>query len=202
MRGFHTTLFVLLLMVISTQTLRHVFVKWIEPTASVLDRFPKPVEKDILATKNLEELVVLYEQARARKTGFEEGKSEGEVHLARLNEREPVTDEDEVRAAIERLEEQDRDLFKLRFYWACGLLSVLLGLVAFRRWNGWIGSVAVVTGFVEMAVWTSPLFHTWGPQRTFEHLLTTKLVLSAVSLVLLVGTWLLRERWVRRSAAA
>ena len=68
MRGLQITMFILGLLVIGTQTLRHVYVKWIEPTGSVLDAYRDPVEKDISKSNDLDELVAHYKKAqKARK---------------------------------------------------------------------------------------------------------------------------------------
>lgn len=199
MRALQTTLFVLTLLVLTTQTFRHVYVKWFEPTGSVLDRFRKPVEHDIAESRDLDDLVRRYEEARARKKGFERGKTLEELELARRTDRAEAVDEDELEGAIRRLEEEERDLFRLWFYWCCGLGSVLLGLLTYARVNVWLGMAGLITGFVEMAVWTSPLWRTWGPQRRFDELLTTKLILSFVSLALLITLWLWNARRERRT---
>lgn len=194
MRALQTTLFVLLSLVLATQSFRHVYVKWIEPTGSVLDAYREPVEKDIAASESLEELTQQYAQARAARAAYEDGKPLHQVDLARRTDQGVYRDEGQLRAAIERLEQQDRTLFQLWFYWGCGLFSTLLGLFLYARVNAWTGMVGLITGFVEMAVWTSPLWRSWGPQFQFDALLTTKLVLSFVSLGLLLGLWQWRER--------
>jgi len=47
MRSLQAALFVLLMLVLSARTFRHVYVEWLEPKGSVLDEFREPVEKDI-----------------------------------------------------------------------------------------------------------------------------------------------------------
>ena len=200
MRSLQATLFVLLMLVLSTQTFRHVYVKWFEPKGSVLDDFREPVEKDIAASKTLDELKAMYAKARSAKDAYESGKPLREVDLARRTGQVVYTEADELRAAIERVEEQDRARFKLWFYWLCGLLSILLGLGAYVRVDRWVGLVGIITGFVEMAVWTSPLWRSRGPQGAFEHLLTLKLSLSFASMVLLLTLWLSGQRRERAAA--
>jgi len=194
MRTLQATLFVVVMLVLSTQTFRHVYVKWIEPTGSVLDEFRDPVETDIAASKSLDELKAMYAKAHAARETFESDKPLREIDLAQRTGREIYTDADGIRRAIEQVESQHRSVFQLWFYWLCGLLSVTIGLVAYARVNRWVGMVGLIAGFVEMAVWTSPLWRTWGPQRSFEHLLTSKLVLSFVSMALLLALWLFGQR--------
>jgi len=200
MRSLQATLFVLVMLVLSTQTFRHVYVKWIEPTGSVLDEFREPVDEDIAASNDLHELKAMYAKARADRQGYEKGRPLSEVDLARRTNREVYRSENELREAIVNVEGQNRSLFQLWFFWLCGLLSILLGLAAYRRVNPWIGMVGLITGFVEMAVWTSPLWRAHGPQGPFERLLTLKLTLSFVSMALLLALWLWGQR--REAAAA
>lgn len=194
MRSLQTTLFVLVMIVLATQSFRHVYVKWIEPTGSVLDEFRDPVEKDIAASHDLEELKAMYAKARAAKKAYEQGKSLEEVDLARRTDRDTYREENELRDAIERVEGQNRSVFQLWFYWFCGLFSVTLGLAAYARVNPWVGMVGMITGFSEMAFWTSPLWRSHGPQAGFERLLTWKLVLSFASMALLLAVWLWSQR--------
>lgn len=202
MRSLQATMFVLVMLVLSTQTFRHVYVKWIEPRGSVLDEFREPVEKDIDESRSLDELKARYAKAHAAQKTYEAGKPLSELDLARRTGREAYREEEELRQAIERVEGQNKETFQLWFYWLCGLVSAALGLAAYARLNPWIGMVGLITGFVEMAVWTSPLWRSRGPQGGFERLLTLKLALSAASMVLLLGLWLWSQRRDLGSAPA
>ena len=78
----------------------------------------------------------------------------------------------------------------------------MLGLGAYLRVNPWVGMVGLITGFVEMAVWTSPLWRSHGPQGSFDRLLTVKLVLSFTSMALLLSLWLFHARRMARDSGA
>ncbi len=199
MRGLQITLLILGLLIMSTQTFRHVYVKWIEPRGSVLDEFRDDVEEDIAETKSLDELKELYRQAHGKVEAFEEKHPEAKVRMRA--DQALYVDEEEIEQAIRRVEGQRKSIFELWFYWLCGLGSVLLGLLAYRKFSRWLGMVGLITGFTEMAFWTSPLWRSAGPQGEFERLLTLKLLLSVVSVALLVTLWLVSERRRRASAA-
>ena len=201
MRGTQITLFVLGLMILGTQTFRHVYVKWIEPTSSVLDEYRPPIAEDIAATKDLDELVVLYDAAWKKVQAYEETATLEDIDLSKRTGREPYESEQTARDAIERWEAQSRSVFQLRFYWLVGLLSIAGGLFAYARVNPWLGMVGIITGFTEMAVWTSPLWHAWGPQAQFQRLLNQKLLLSLVSVALLVALWLWHARRASRGTS-
>ncbi len=205
MKSFQTTMFVLLGMVLSTQTCRHVYVKWIEPRGSVLDEFRDPVERGLADVDDLADLRDRYAKAHAEAQAYESSRGMRDVDLARRTDQPVFEAQRELREAIERVEAQDRARFQLWFYWLVGLASIAAGLVAYARLNPWVGMVGILTGFVEMAVWTSPLWRSWGPQRRFDELLTLKLVLSLASVALLLTVWLWNERHARAvppSAAA
>jgi hypothetical protein len=47
MRALQTTLFIIALVVLSTQTFRHIHVKFFQPKHSALDKYNEKVEQDI-----------------------------------------------------------------------------------------------------------------------------------------------------------
>ena len=47
MKALQTTLFLIAFVVLGTQTVRHIYVKWIEPTRSVLEAYGEPVDSAI-----------------------------------------------------------------------------------------------------------------------------------------------------------
>jgi hypothetical protein len=63
MKVLHRTLFVVTALILSTQTVRHVYVRCLEPTGSVLDRYEPRVSTDIKKASSLDELVRLYDEA-------------------------------------------------------------------------------------------------------------------------------------------
>lgn len=197
MRTLLTTLFVVFMVVLTSQTFRHVWVKWIEPKGSVLDEFREPVEKDIAESKSLDELKALYAKAHAGRKTFESGKSLEEIDLAQRTDRPAYQDERQLEEAIKKVEDQDKTLFQVWFYWGCGLVSLLFGLFATVKVDAWVGVVGLITGFGEMAIVTNPLYRSWGPQLGFDRLLTLKLILSAVTVVLLLVLWLAYRRRAR-----
>lgn len=198
MRALQITLFIVGLILLGTQSLRHVYVNWIEPTDSVLDKYREPVEVKIIESKELEELVVLYEDARERVKGYERDGTKEPIPYDERSQRDPYKTEMRIENAIRSWEAQSDEMFQLGFFWTMGLLGILLGLLAYVRINRWLGMVGIITGFWEMALWTSPLWRAWGPQAEFERLLTAKLILSLVSTVMLIALWL----WVARRRAS
>lgn len=198
MRRLQITLFVIALFILTTQTFRHVYVKWIEPTTSVLDQFDDQTEQDIAAAKSLDELVTLYAEAD-RKVKEEELKTKDAEELRpREIDREPYKSEWKLRQAIETWESHSKKIFELQFFWACGAGSLIVGIFCYRFVNRWIGITGVIAGFAEMMWWTCPQFRAFGSGVEFDRLLTQKIIFSLVSWCLLVSIWLVAAaHWKR-----
>ncbi len=197
MRKLQTTLFVISFVILGTQLFRHVYVRWIEPRSSVLDAFREPVDTAIASAASLEELVAMYQRAHDLVRQYESKPTNTEVPFHERRETEPYASELKLQQEIETWEARTRNIFELRFFWAFGFLSVLLGVWCHMRWNAWLGMAAIIAGFSEMAYWTSPMNRSFGAMPEFERLLSNKLFLSFVSWSLLVALWLLVDKWGR-----
>jgi hypothetical protein len=64
MKGLHRTLAIVASLFLVVQTVRHAYVLWLEPRASVLDRFDRPLKDEIAAAGTVNELVQRYEPVR------------------------------------------------------------------------------------------------------------------------------------------
>jgi hypothetical protein len=194
MRALQITLFVIGLLAITTQSFRHAYVKWIEPRTSALDRFQEPVEKEITDAKSLEELVTGYEEAHKkadedRKLHEKDPPGEARERWSDREQREPYVSERKLEQAIRTWEEHHTEIYRLRFFWACGAVSLVLGLIAYRLVDRWLGMVGIIGGFLEMIWWSSPSFRAMGAQVEFDKLLTEKLAFSLIAWALLVALW-------------
>jgi hypothetical protein len=66
MGAFQKTLFIIALFTLLTQTVRHLYVRRIEPTNSALDRYEPAVKEEIKKANSLDELVKRYDEARKK----------------------------------------------------------------------------------------------------------------------------------------
>jgi hypothetical protein len=173
------------------QTFRHAFVLWVEPRDSVLLKYDETRE-EILSAGSLDELVQQFEEARKKVQQWEQGKSDKEKQQAKsYPPDEPYKSEWMLRKAIETWEDQQREIWRLHFYWSCGLAILLAGLAAGRWFHPWLGAAWIITAFVEMIWWTSPAFNIFGSQVEFDRLVLWKLVYSLATLAILLGCWYL-----------
>jgi hypothetical protein len=188
-----TVLFLLAALISSTQTFRHIYVKWIEPTDSVLDEFIDDTESSIANAGTLADLTILYRNAHTAVKEYESNPSNPKIEYRNQRNTEPYESEQKIKKEIKNREYDEKQLFKLIFYWVCGLVSLSTGIIAFTRINRWLGVSGIIIGFSEMLCWTSPLFHNRLLSQQFQHLLDYKLIFSTITLILLITLWLLIE---------
>src|SRR5262245_26128286 len=107
-------LFVIALLLFSTQTVRHIYVRCLEPTGSVLDRFEPPVNEDIKKANSLDELIPLYEvsyhQVEAANASAREMVDSNGLPINK-EETEPYKTEKLLKEAIQDWENKSKELY-------------------------------------------------------------------------------------------
>jgi hypothetical protein len=188
------TLAIIAFLILASQTIRHSYVRWIEPRASVLDKYDQPLKNEITSAASINELLRRYDPVRkqvdvARQELSKAGKK---MTYEEEKELEPYKTEHALREAISEWEEKSKEIHELRFFWLVGLAFFVLGLVIYRKLNRWFGLTLLIAGFAEFIYWTSPTF-LGANTREFDRLLANKLAFSVISLVLLIAViWLNR----------
>ena len=189
MKTLQRTLFVVTALVLFTQTVRHLYVRYLEPTGSVLERYEPPVAADIKKANSLDDLLRLYDEAhnkvKAADAESKEQPKDPTVVSARIEE-EPYKSESLLKESIRDWESKSKEVFELRYFWISGLAFLGIGLLCYRKGSPLLGLTLVIAGFSEMIWATSPSFR-GGSQSEFDRLLTNKVILSAISLVLLLA---------------
>jgi len=206
MGALQKTLFTLALLTLSAQTIRHLYVKWLEPTSSALDKYEFSMKEGIKKAGSLEELVKQYDEARkksqeeARKKKQEEARKKTLESEAESSDVNSITAFDlssealTLRTAIQEWEAKTKELFELRFFWICGLVLLIMGLLCYKQQYLWVGLTLITAGISEMIWWTSPTFRWGGGSKEFDKLLTNKIAFSLASIVLLLITGYFVER--------
>ena len=194
MKAFQTVMFVIAMVLATTQTMRHVYVKWIAPGDSVLDQFQSEVESDIAAARDLDDLVLLYADAKAAVEIYEADPENPKIEPHRMRTTAPYESEIKLKEAIERRERWQRKVGEVWFFWIAGAIGIGVGAFVYRSVNAWLGMSGVLVGYSETLFWTSPLLHRRFDGADFEALLSVKLLLSAITLVSLIAIWLLKAK--------
>ncbi len=192
METLKKTFLIIFTLIITTQTFRHIYVKFIEPKSSVLTKYYDDTGKDVYASKSIEELEKLFKEANDKVIKYE--KTHKPVKTYNRRSFEPYKSKNQIERAIESAESINKRLFELKFYWLCGLLALIIGLLIYIKVNKWIGVSSLLIGLSEMAFWTSPLFRGYGRRVGFENLLNYKLIFSVLSFLIMAGLWYLNEK--------
>jgi len=198
MRAVKLLTFVLALLALSAQLVRHVYVRWVEQSESVLHRYEVPVRSEIRDATSLQDLERRYAQevkkARAEAARKPPQKPEEPCSDTGYTSPEPEDSADRssevlaLRSAIGDWENKANEIREVRFFWLCGLAALLLAAVCqWRRWE-WPALALVVLGFCEMVWWSSPSF-SGGAQHEFTRLLDNKILFTVLSLLALVVLW-------------
>jgi hypothetical protein len=200
-KALQTTCFILVLLILLTQSGRHFYVKYLGQTSSILDRYKEEINKEIKEAGFLEDLVAKYDPAKkqvekldALEVEQQKAKPEKDREAFRTEFQEEhkkeYERETELRSAILDWESKSNEINELRFFWAFGFGLFILGCIIYVKLP-WLGMAFVIPGVVEMVWWTSPTFNFGGTVHEFERLLTNKLVFTNITLLLLVTVWII-----------
>ena len=199
MRKFQRILFLIGLLFLLFFTLRHVYMRFFQPTQSVLDRFELPMKDQISGAKSLGELVVLYEAVDKKVKAYVQEQKKIKAQANALGkpglsfyeidvpgyERDPHDDLAEIRTAINEWEHKRKQSGEIYFYWLTGFVLVALGYWINRRYSHWFGTGLWIGGFAEMIYWSSPTFIGSSISES-NRLLTQKTIFSLATLFCLI----------------
>lgn len=192
MNALLKTLAIAAFLALVSQTVRHAYILWLQPRASVLDKYDRPLRDEITSANSLDELVRRYDPIRKQvdQSRQERDKAGKDSRLGVDVDVEPFKSERALSDAIKEWEDRGKEIRELKFYWTIGFAFFVLGLVCYKKLNRWAGVTLVIAAFSEFIYWTSPTF-LGGGMREFDRLLEYKLAFSLVSLVLLCSVvWL------------
>ncbi len=201
MKALRITLFILSFLILATQSIRHVYVRWIEPPASVLDKFDGDAKAQIKKAQSLADLERQYAEAREKVKAAGPRPSDGDYDEFGTSKKEPYRTEGQLRRAIKEWEEQSKEILEVRYFWFCGFALLLVGALLHRRGALWPALAFVIAALGEMIWWTSPSFR-GADTREFTRLLDNKLLFSVLSLLVLALCWYQGLLGPARGAAA
>jgi hypothetical protein len=186
MKATRLALFVLGLLCFGAQVVRHIYVRWFEPTHSVLEKYEAHVRGDIRNSRSLAELESRYAVELKKSGGHPPGPA-----AAISDETAPGTARSAVaqlREAIEEWETHEKEIREMRFFYFTGFIALLVAWLISRRFP-WAALSLTILGFSDILWATSPSWRS-GPAAEFQRLLENKVVFS-----LLAIAFLLLFRW-------
>lgn len=195
MRGAKIVLFLICVITVSTQTFRHIYVKFLDKNESILDKYRTDIEVSIYESTDMDQLEQLYIENDSK---IKEIENTIEKYEEDRDYKQLQAEKRKITSAINRAERLSESTYKLMIYWTMGFFCVVFGCVSYFFTSKWISLAALISGFSEMMVWTSPLFDR-SNTLNFVELLNMKLVLSIITLILIVTLWLLNERFIEKS---
>ncbi len=206
MRALKITVFLLAVLVLTTQFARHIYVRYIEPRGSVLDRFEQTeTQKAIKGAASLDELVSRYDAAKKRVDELDNQRKKVEANKSR-DDRDVLRDkfgeehkedykrESDLKEAIQEWEKRSKEIYELRVFWLFGIVFLLGGAFLLVKGRDWLGMAFIIPGIIEMIWWTSPSFRFAGSPIEFERLLMNKLAFTLITLVLVIAAWVMQEQ--------
>lgn len=201
--------------ILTTQGIRHFYVRYIEPRTSALDRFDKTDTRTAInEAATLDELVTRYEPTRKKKDALDAELQKG---LAPIEDRDAYSlfetkfreahktdyqQEQELRGAIGEWEANSIRVLELRAFWIGGAVLLIPGVILLARGFYWLGVSFIIPAVIEMLWWSSPSLSFGGCPKEFNRLLTNKLILTGITFVLIVAFWSWFEVVQKRRSAA
>ncbi|MCF6361492.1 MAG: hypothetical protein L3J29_12115 [Cyclobacteriaceae bacterium] len=194
MKNLITTLFIISMVVVITQTVRHSYVRGFYNNHSVLDEFEDDVTLEIKSSVSLDSLLVQYEKSHNAVADFEKNKTEEVLResFKELNELRSV--ESKYERAIRDWESKEEKTRELIVFWLAGFLIIVIGVFLYSKNYKWIGLSLILSGIIEMIWWSSPSITNQGANIEFYKLLNVKLIFSIITFIVLSAMWILYRR--------
>jgi hypothetical protein len=212
MKALKITIFLLAILVLNTQLARHFYVRYLEPRDSVLDKYEQTETKKAIKTAvSLDELVSRYDAAKKRVDELDEQRKKAELNMSKdkrdvfrdqfgEKHKEDYERKSDLKEAISEWEKKGKEIYELRMFWLFGFAFFLSGVILFVKGRDWLGMSFMVPGIVEMIWWTSPSFGLSGSPHEFDRLLMNKLLFTIITLILVIATWVLHERSLKKTS--
>lgn len=194
MKNLITTLFILGILTVTTQTVRHAYVRAFYDRPSVLDKYEEEVDLEIKSTVSLDSLLVQFDKAYNDVIEFEKGKTKEEMKDVHKYNDEPYVSKSKYRNAIQDWESKEEQIHEVIVFWIIGLFLIIIGGFLYFKKYKWIGLSLIIPGIIEMIWWSSPSMSSIGSQAEFLKFLNIKLIFSIVTLFVLIGMWLIKRK--------
>lgn len=179
------TLFIIGMITLITQTVRHAYLRWFDTREPSRNMYNESISED--TGKSLDELLQKYDESSRKVKEYESNKANPIIPYGERNEVEPYKSVYSLNELLDKHKEHERRIFEVRFFWVSGFALLLIGFACYRRVNIWIGLSLIITAFIEMIAYTSSsgFYYQYAESNT---LLTNEFVFSLVTLILLIIT--------------
>ena len=186
MRTLFKIMFVIAFVFIAVHSVRLIYMVWLEPTGSVLDKYEDQIETQVKEAKSLDDLTALFDDAHRAVQAYEADSMNPTLEYHERVDTEPYKSEILLRKSIQDWEIQSRKIYQMRVYWTLGFLFLVAGVVLFKKVSQWLGVSALVVAFSEMIYWSSPPYFS-GRLLEYQRLIDNKLVFAFLTFSLLLN---------------
>ena len=198
MKNIATAVLVVFICLLSTQFIRHAYVRIFYNQESVLDKYNK---KDsgltFDKTASLKELSLIYADAEKRVKIFEKEKSK-KILAQYDNTDEPYYKKNKLEEIITKRETDNRMIMEIVFFWITGLLLTAGGSFIYLKLEKAVGISLIVSGLIGMTWKSGPMFFMSGVNSESLMLLNVKLIFTAVTLAALITYWFFSRNYLDR----
>lgn len=195
MKKLATTLFVLGMLTVTTQTVRHSYVRCFYNRPSVLDKYEDDeIDLEIKSTVSLDSLLVQFDKAYNDVIDFEKSKTEEEIKEVNKYRDEPYLSKSKYKEAIRDWESKEEKIHEVIVFWIIGFFLIIIGSFLYFKRLKWIGISLIIPGIIQMIWWSSPSISTSGAHVEFLKFLNIKLIFSIITLFILIGMWLIYRK--------
>jgi hypothetical protein len=192
MKALKITFLIIFMFVCLIQTIRHVYVRFNYDRPSVLNNYDQnQTDRYIKNSESLELLRVKFDSANQAIKIIEKDRTRDEIDSLRRENNKLYDAEYDYRSAIQNWESKEDELHEVIVFWLAGLFLLLLGSLLYYKNLKWLGVALIIPSLTEMIWWSSPQMTSSGATLEFLKLLSTKLILSFISLITLVSIWML-----------
>jgi hypothetical protein len=197
MTGFRVVAFGLASIILCFQGVHFAYYKFFSPQESVLSDY---LDKQIKEAGSLEELTRDYEASLKKVAAYETENPDASV-LTRYQQQsiEPYKTKLRLEDAIDTWEKKTNEYGRVWYQWSAGLVLFIVGIVLFRWSRNWIALSLHIAGLSMMIWWSSPTRMMVGALVEHERLLNTRLLLTIVTFVMMLGAWFMSERMRARA---
>ena len=198
MKNIATAVLVIFICLLSTQFIRHAYVRIFYNQESVLDKYNK---KDsgltFDKTASLKELSLIYADAEKRVKIFEKEKSK-KILAQYDNTDEPYYKKNKLEEIITKRETDNRMIMEIVFFWITGLLLTAGGSFIYLKVEKAVGISLIASGLIGMTWKLGPMFFMSGVNSESLMLLNVKLIFTAVTLAALITYWFFSRNYLDR----
>ncbi len=197
MKKLSTTLFVVFIILLSTQFIRNAYDSVFYSRHSVLDKSDKDAEINLDSSLSLKELSMIYADAEKRIKLIESGKGKDKSGKYTSGE-DPYARRVKIQELILTRESNNRSITELLFFWITGIILAAGGSFLYMKSERWTGVALVISGFTEMIWITGPLFFLSRVKPETFLVLNIKLLLTALTLAAVILYWIFFRKYMEK----